>query len=288
MTDNNKKMGTGPSRAPPCDLQTMIKTGTKTELGQGSQGIVYKIQNSQKGCIFAAKVYVDDRDYSRESEALTRLREKCQSYVVCFTSLEKVELDGKVQHWLVTEYLQDYTELDQLIGRHPHESVLDKIEMYKDLIDGLNIIHEAGIAHMDVKPENIMVNVRNGQIKYIDFGIACLSGKGCIYGGSEYTMAPEIYAGFKDERPLPLSIEEAQRADIWSLGITMWMCKTNQLEQVADSTKEHMIQCFSKPFVPNQIYGFSEKKLLFIDLSRMITNDPKERKLDYTYQEICS
>lgn len=33
-------------------------------------------------------------------------------------------------------------------------------------------MHEAGVCHRDIKPDNIMVNAANGAIKIIDFNVA--------------------------------------------------------------------------------------------------------------------
>ena len=40
------------------------------------------------------------------------------------------------------------------------------------IMNGLNFLHEKQICHLDVKPENIMVNTLNGKCKLIDFGFS--------------------------------------------------------------------------------------------------------------------
>ncbi len=88
---------------------------------------------------------------------------------------------------------------------------------------GLHAAHELKdgeqaleVVHRDVSPQNILVTYE-GQVKVMDFGIAHASGRlhqtdpGTMKGKFPY-MAPEVFSGGTIDR----------RADIWSLGVTLW------------------------------------------------------------------
>jgi serine/threonine protein kinase len=45
--------------------------------------------------------------------------------------------------------------------------------LFKQLMGGLALLHQKGIVHRDVKPNNVMISRANGQIKIIDLGTAC-------------------------------------------------------------------------------------------------------------------
>lgn len=47
------------------------------------------------------------------------------------------------------------------------------IGLFKQLMMGLATLHEKGIVHRDVKPNNVMISRASGQIKIIDLGSAC-------------------------------------------------------------------------------------------------------------------
>ena len=47
------------------------------------------------------------------------------------------------------------------------------IKYMLQIVDGVQFIHQQGIVHLDLKPENIMcLNKTGGKIKLIDFGLA--------------------------------------------------------------------------------------------------------------------
>jgi calcium-dependent protein kinase len=62
-------------------------------------------------------------------------------------------------------------------------------------------LHEKGVSHRDIKPDNIMVDVKNKKIKLIDFGIAkkMISRKQKIdmltITGTLFYRAPEMFIG---------------------------------------------------------------------------------------------
>ena len=88
--------------------------------------------------------------------------------------------------------------------------VLDRIG------SALEVAHQAGIIHRDIKPGNIIYNPDTGGIKITDFGIAKISDDsrtrtGAVMGSPLY-MSPEQLKGQK----------VTGASDIYSLGITLY------------------------------------------------------------------
>ena len=82
-----------------------------------------------------------------------------------------------------------------------------------ELLDVLSYLHEKGIMHRDVKPENLLITA-SGHVKLCDFGFAKHIGFGRTYtncGSPEY-VAPEIILNKGHGLP----------ADSWSFGVTMY------------------------------------------------------------------
>ncbi|PCH38393.1 kinase-like protein, partial [Wolfiporia cocos MD-104 SS10] len=86
----------------------------------------------------------------------------------------------------------------------------------QDLAKGLTFIHKNGIAHLDIKPANLVYTDEH-RLQIIDFDIAVQvkdeDDLMCGYLGTEGWMAPEI--GKKDG---PHPLYSPIRADRWSCG----------------------------------------------------------------------
>ncbi|KAH9214066.1 kinase-like domain-containing protein [Leptodontidium sp. 2 PMI_412] len=122
------------------------------------------------------------------------------------------------------------------LSREDH--LVDRLCLFKQLIQGLNYLHTHGIAHRDVKMENLLIT-RDSKLKITDFGVSevfagihpglrssggqCGKDMGevrlCPPGmcGSPPYVAPEVIAKTGEYDPRPL--------DVWGAAIVM-LCMT--------------------------------------------------------------
>lgn len=115
-------------------------------------------------------------------------------------------------HFLITDYLSGYITL------------LDYVKTYKvavktiinQLVQGLQSVHRAGVAHRDVKPDNLLIHPETLDIKFIDFGLAKMEATTGI-AGTVYYKPPEYM-----DATASYSLETMQLGDIWSLGLTIY------------------------------------------------------------------
>jgi eukaryotic-like serine/threonine-protein kinase len=82
---------------------------------------------------------------------------------------------------------------------------------------GLEVAHEQGIIHRDIKPQNVLIDAK-GEVKLMDFGIArmaeapeAMTQAGLIVGTPHY-MSPEQVQGNQLDA----------RSDVYSVGILMY------------------------------------------------------------------
>ena len=109
--------------------------------------------------------------------------------------------------------LVDGSTLRQLLERGPLDHAPLSIAI--QIADALASAHERGIAHLDLKPENVMLT-RTGQVKVLDFGVArnlgtpaTADGPGRA-GGTPGYLAPEQARG-----------EASTASDLWSFGVLL-------------------------------------------------------------------
>src|SRR5262249_25512136 len=118
--------------------------------------------------------------------------------------------------------------LRQILNRFGTLNVHTSIAITRQICSGLEEAHEQGVIHRDLKPENVMLD-RNGDIKLMDFGIACSGSSigndgGRIFGTPAY-MAPEQAAGGPAE----------PRTDLYAVGLILYEMVTGRPAFTADT-----------------------------------------------------
>lgn len=95
--------------------------------------------------------------------------------------------------YLIMEYVEGIT-LTRMLDEYGDFLTLDMVAAVFDAMAGaLTVAHKAGVLHLDIKPDNIIINLQ-GQAKVTDFGLATLadaSGAGTTGGGTIGYMPPE-------------------------------------------------------------------------------------------------
>ncbi len=142
----------------------------------------------------------------------------------------------KDQLVIVAEYTPG-VDLFYACGKlNPTQSIF----LYAQVIEGLSFIHASELLHLNIKPSRICVDFEadTPTAKFTDFGFAIpLHGYTGAYNGTSFYMAPEVILEQRE------TIDE--RADLFSLGITMYYCLTGRQPLgerfVAQSNKEKLV-----------------------------------------------
>ena len=149
---------------------------------------------------------------SDELRILQQLHSIKSPYNPTIPLIETLKLNRATFIVLPTAYPLD---LELKLGKLLSSAVVD---LSRQLIAGVGFLHRHGIAHLDIKPENIVV--LENQLFIIDFDISvCVNDPDALinrWGGTPPWMAPEI--GDKDE---PRKWYSPIRADLWSCGRTL-------------------------------------------------------------------
>jgi serine/threonine protein kinase len=192
-------------------LQTIGKYEVLKVLGRGGMGTVYEAWDPVLHRTVALKTMTpglaDAPDlrarFLREAQAAGGLRH--HNIVTVYDVGE-----DRGQPYIAMELVEGF-DLEAIIqGRHPL-SVEARIDILRQVCEGLGCAHQRGIVHRDVKPANIRVTGQ-GEVKIMDFGIAHLQSSTLTQGGQvlgtiQY-MAPEQVEGLPSDH----------RADVFAVG----------------------------------------------------------------------
>ena len=204
-------------------------------LGAGGMGEVYRARDTRLGREVAIKVLPERlaqdeerlRRFEREAKTLASLNHPNVAGIhgvdqegdLCFLALELVPGE----------------DLGVVLARGPLP-VNEAIDVCRQIAEGLEAAHEAGVVHRDLKPANVRITPE-GVVKILDFGLAkpiipkankegtttaesdsfLMTEEGLVLGTPTY-MSPEQARGKPVDR----------RTDIWAFGCVLYECLTGQ------------------------------------------------------------
>ena len=221
-------------------------------LGQGGMSAVYKATDPNLKRVVAIKLIhphlsIDPtfvQRFESEAAAVASLRHSNIVQVFDFNSDNGVYY--MVLEFIPGETLQD--RMKRLSDSGRKLSVEDALKFTANIADAVGYSHQRGMVHRDIKPANIMLDVQ-GQGILMDFGIVKIMGgdshtsTGAVVGTARY-MSPEIIRGEVADH----------RADIYSLGVTLYEMLSGRPPFMADSAMTLMMMHLNDP-VPD-VRGF--------------------------------
>jgi serine/threonine protein kinase len=242
------------------------------QLGRGGMGVVYKARERASGRDVALKVVLDSMSptrlerFRREGEICARL-----SHPGIVKVHSTGELEGKP--YLACELVEGAKTLGDVFHQ---VDLRRRVELLRDAARALGHAHAQGIAHRDVKPDNILVDSR-GQVKVADFGLAAaedfeaLTRTGVLLGTPTH-MPPEQFKPSKDGQGPP--------GDVWSLGVVLYQALAGKLPFPGASIPELSAKiCHLDPDPPARANAAVPPELEAICL-QCLRRDPTRRYAD--------
>eukprot|EP00529_Nitzschia_sp_RCC80_P013425 CAMPEP_0113493310 /NCGR_PEP_ID=MMETSP0014_2-20120614/28526_1 /TAXON_ID=2857 /ORGANISM="Nitzschia sp." /LENGTH=610 /DNA_ID=CAMNT_0000387169 /DNA_START=501 /DNA_END=2333 /DNA_ORIENTATION=+ /assembly_acc=CAM_ASM_000159 len=197
--------------------QDNISYSAERIIGNGSFGVVFEAKVVETNEVVAIKKVLQDKRFkNRELQIMRQLVKDPHTNIValkhCFYS--QGEKPDELYLNLVLEYVPETVySISKRHHRHNTPLPLQYVKLYLyQLSRALAHIHALGICHRDIKPQNLLVNPQNQQLKLCDFGSAKALVKGepnVSYICSRYYRAPELIFG---------STDYTTAIDIWSQG----------------------------------------------------------------------
>ncbi len=188
-------------------------------IGTGARSTIYQATDEQDNIDVALKRVVferpeDSRIFEQVQTEYKVGRRIDHPYIRKCYKLKKIGGIFKAKELLLSMELFDGKNLEDI----PALSLLDVLLVFRMVASGLHAMHQQGLVHCDIKPNNILMS-ESGSIKIIDLGQSCKIGtvKPRIQGTPDY-IAPE------QVRRKALG----PKTDIFNLGATMYWALTGK------------------------------------------------------------
>lgn len=198
------------------------KLGEK--LGEGNFGQVRVAKLRRPKAIRAAKIICLSGSGSKTSGEVDRRR------------LQDAEAEAEVMRLLeglpdCVQLYETFTEgsLFYMVMEKCERSLIDCLDrmssasedyvapLFRDMMLGISHVHEVGLVHCDIKPNNFLLGGPKGQtVKLADFGMTCkMPNRGYLtsHCGTAPYMSPEVVA----RKPYNF------KTDVWSMGVTAYV-----------------------------------------------------------------
>jgi serine/threonine protein kinase len=241
-------------------------------------GDVFLVEDD-KGTLFALKT-LKNEEASEESEGFLRFRREidiCKN--INQQNIVKV-VDFNHDHkpaFMVMEYMKNGS-LQSRLSREGKLVPLEVLKIAIQVASALKIIQSMGITHRDVKPANILI-AEDGSYKLTDLGLASLAANERLAGTEDLTMSQTALG-----TPYYIAPEQAVdaksvdiRADIYSLGATLYHCLTGHRVHEGNSSIHVMMKHLNDDIkCPQSIMPDLPENMTAV-IMKMLEKDVKKR-----------
>jgi eukaryotic-like serine/threonine-protein kinase len=199
-------------------------------LGAGAMGEVWRARDTKLGREVAIKVLPEH--FADESERLRRFEREAKT-LASLNHPNVAQIFGVDQAgetcFLVLELVPGESLEDRLKrGALP---LAEAFQVCRQIAEGLEAAHEAGVIHRDLKPANVRITP-DGKVKVLDFGLAKPASESGQGSSTDSVLSTE--AGRLLGTPTYMAPEQARgkpidkRVDIWAFGCVLYECLTAQ------------------------------------------------------------
>ena len=207
------------------------------KIGKGSESLVYKVRVNNTNNVFALKVIKKHKNKINLNELILcrKLKHKNIINTLCYYADPNKQLDYMIMEIgnsnlmnFARKILKRFTLSETFLCMAAFQS-LTLSETFLCMaafqsLQGLAYLHRLNIAHLDIKPQNLIINDYL-EIKIIDFSVSMDYSRNAKefklpYVGTPFFMAPEIIKSEKVKR------KDMQKIDLFSLGVIFFRCYT--------------------------------------------------------------
>jgi serine/threonine protein kinase len=208
-----------------------------TKLGKGSMGVVYKAKQQSVDRVVAIKILLEplaqNKEFIKRFEREAMIAAKL-SHNNVVNAIDAGVIDG--HYYFVMEYVEGPTIKD-FLDKNKTFDEKEALRITLAIAEALKHAAQRGLIHRDIKPENVILT-KEGEVKLADLGLARLTdddkwvlSEAGMAIGTPYYISPEQVRGQTN-----IDI----RADIYSLGATLYHMVTGKVPYSGESPNEVM------------------------------------------------
>eukprot|EP01059_Diplonema_ambulator_P029645 TRINITY_DN4928_c1_g1_i1.p1 TRINITY_DN4928_c1_g1~~TRINITY_DN4928_c1_g1_i1.p1 ORF type:complete len:471 (+),score=58.14 TRINITY_DN4928_c1_g1_i1:78-1490(+) len=250
-----------------------------SEIGRGSFSKVKLAFDDESGEPVALKIMHKSSVKSRYQKEIAIMKKL--NHVNLVSLHEVIDDERCEQVYLVLEYVENGP-----LAHILHTGYLDKPPMtnkrikrvLSDTVSGLSYLHSQGIAHKDLKPENLL-EASDGRVKIADFGVSYFieSRTGITGNGTPAFSPPETLGLGRDDDRTHIN---PRAVDVWALGVTVYALKYGRLPFRCKSLAEMSSAVHSEdPITAVPDSPTSTDALLEDLIGKLLEKNPVERAM---------
>jgi len=212
-------------------------------LGYGGFGITYLAKDTRLGSLVAIKEYFPQAFAIRENQHTIRPKTNgnttdkenylwgLQEFLKEARALAKFKhnhivrvlrfLEANGTAYMVMEY-EEGESLTHYLRKHGGLNEPTLLKVFLPILSGLQAVHDAGLLHLDIKPDNIYLRA-NGRPMLIDFGSARHTKT-----RSDPNQKVALTPGYSAIEHYPGKGQPGPWTDIYSIGATLYRCITGK------------------------------------------------------------
>jgi serine/threonine-protein kinase len=242
-------------------------------VGSGSSGVVYLARDRKTGADVAVKIReAHDKEqpvrFIAEAQDMARLRHGRLVPVL------DAGHDGPL-YWYVMPFYSKGSLRDLVKDQGPIPA-LQALDWVFQILEGLHVVHGAGLVHRDVKPHNVLLD-DEGKAVLTDFGLVRH-----VHGGVPYRTRTDQSMGTPNYRAPEQAADAANvdhRADIYGAGATLYFLVTGRrpgflymvthddaaMAPVPEALREFVLHCMA--YKPGE--RFDDARACAVEVARL-------------------
>ncbi|HPK21365.1 MAG TPA: diguanylate cyclase [Smithella sp.] len=183
-------------------------------------------------------------------------------------------VDYDNQYAIIEEDFGGISLKDSLKGKELDLQSLLRIS--SKVSETLGLIHKNNIIHLDIKPDNILINPERDEVKVADFGISAV-----LTHANDELYNPDVIEGtlsyMSPEQTGRMNRGVDYRTDIYSLGVTFYEMLTGEVPFKSKDPMELIHSHIARQPLPPDHLNPSIPPVLSSIILRMLSKNPEER-----------